>query len=95
MKASEMTNEELTECIESARLAPEKYVLKDDLICYIEAIRETAARLRNQGKIIKMAHVQTRIAAKLRTALKVSADCAWCEREYGNDSNNNNTKGNK
>ena len=25
---------------------------------------------------------------------EVAADCAWCEREYGNDSNNN-TKGNK
>ena len=24
---------------------------------------------------------------------EVAADCAWCEREYGNDSNN--TKGNK
>ena len=24
---------------------------------------------------------------------EVAADCAWCEREYGNDSNNN-TKGN-
>ena len=25
---------------------------------------------------------------------EVAADCAWCEREYGNDSNNN-TNGNK
>ena len=25
---------------------------------------------------------------------EVSADCAWCEREYGNDRNNN-TKGNQ
>lgn len=25
---------------------------------------------------------------------EIAADCAWCEREYGNDSNNN-TKGNK
>ena len=25
---------------------------------------------------------------------EVAADCAWCEREYGNDRNNN-TKGNK
>ena len=31
MKASEMTNEELAGCIESARLAPAKYVRKDDL----------------------------------------------------------------
>ena len=26
---------------------------------------------------------------------EIAADCAWCEREYGNDSNNNNTKGNQ
>ena len=29
MKASEMTNEELAECIESARLAPAKYVREE------------------------------------------------------------------
>ncbi len=50
MKASEMTNEELAECIESARLAPAKYVRDDDLNFHSEAIREAAARLRNQGK---------------------------------------------
>ena len=26
---------------------------------------------------------------------EIAADCAWCEMEYGNDSNNNNTKGNQ
>ena len=51
MKASEMTNEELAECIESARLAPAKYVREDDLNFHSEAIREAAARLRNLGKI--------------------------------------------
>ena len=51
MKASEMTNEELAECIESARLAPAKYVLDDDLNFHSEAIREAAARLRNLGEI--------------------------------------------
>ena len=48
MKASEMTNEELAECIESARLAPAKYVREDDLNFHREAIREAAARLRQQ-----------------------------------------------
>ena len=48
MKASEMTNEELAECIESARLAPAKYILEDDLNFHCEAIREAAARLRQQ-----------------------------------------------
>lgn len=48
MKASEMTNEELAGCIESARLAPAKYVRKDDLNFHGEAIREAAARLRRQ-----------------------------------------------
>ena len=51
MKASEMTNEELAECIESARLAPAKYVQEDDLNFHREAICEAAARLRNLGKI--------------------------------------------
>ena len=51
MKASEMTNEELAECIESARLAPAKYVREDDLNFHREAIREAAARLRNLGEI--------------------------------------------
>lgn len=49
MKASEMTNEMLAECIESARLAPAKYVREDDLNFHREAIREAAARLRQQG----------------------------------------------
>ena len=48
MNASEMTNEELAECIESARLAPAKYVREDDLNFHREAIREAAARLRQQ-----------------------------------------------
>ena len=74
MKASEMTNEELAACIASARLAPAKYVREDDLNFHSEAIREAAARLRNQGNIIKMVHVQTRIAAKLYRRLKVSED---------------------
>ena len=51
MKASEMTNEELAACIESARLAPAKYVREDDLNFHSEAIREAAARLRNLGEI--------------------------------------------
>ena len=51
MKASEMANEELAECIESARLAPAKYVREDELNFHREAIREAAARLRNLGKI--------------------------------------------
>ena len=46
MKASEMANEELAECIESARLAPAKYVREDGLNFHREAIREAAARLR-------------------------------------------------
>ena len=51
MKASEMANEELAECIESARLAPAKYVREDELNFHREAIREAAARLRNLGEI--------------------------------------------
>ena len=51
MKISEMTNEELAECIESAQLAPAKYVRKDDLNFHSEAIHEAAARLRNLGEI--------------------------------------------
>ena len=51
MKASEMANEELAECIESARLAPAKYVREDGLNYHREAIREAAARLRNLGEI--------------------------------------------
>mgnify|MGYP001774240870 CR=1 FL=1 len=51
MKINEMTNEELAECIESARLAPAKYVRKDDLNFHSEAIHEAAARLRNLGEI--------------------------------------------
>ena len=51
MNASEMTNEELAECIESARIAPAKYVREDDLNFHSEAIREAAARLRNLGEI--------------------------------------------
>ena len=51
MKASEMANEELAECIESARLAPAKYVREDGLNFHREAIREAAARLRNLGEI--------------------------------------------
>ena len=50
MKASEMANEELAECIESARLAPAKYVREDELNFHREAIREAAARLRNLGE---------------------------------------------
>ena len=46
MKASEMTNEELAECIESACLAPAKYVREDKLNFHREAIREAAERLR-------------------------------------------------
>ena len=46
MKASEMANEELAECIESARLAPAKYVREDGLNFHREAIREAAARVR-------------------------------------------------
>lgn len=45
---SKMTNEMLAECIESARLAPAKYVREDDLNLHREAIREAAARLRRQ-----------------------------------------------
>lgn len=48
MNASEMTNEELAACIASARLAPAKYVRKDDLNFHREAILEAAARLRRQ-----------------------------------------------
>ena len=51
MKASEMTNEELAECIESARIAPAKCVREGDLNFHSEAIREAAARLRNLGEI--------------------------------------------
>ena len=50
-KPSEMTNDELAECIESARLAPAKYVREDELNFHREAIREAAARLRNLGEI--------------------------------------------
>lgn len=48
MKASEMTNEMLAECIESARLAPAKYVRNDNLNFHREAILEAASRLRRQ-----------------------------------------------
>ena len=76
MKASEMTNEELAECIESARLAPAKYVREDDLDFHREAIREAAARLRNLGEFGEaVGHESTREkssqagnAAKLREA---------------------------
>ena len=78
MKASEMTNEELAECIESARLAPAKYVREDDLNFHSEAIREAAARLRNLGKIGEEVGLEatreksSRVgnAAKMRNALK-------------------------
>ena len=77
MKASEMANEELAECIESARLAPAKYVREDELNFHREAIREAAARLRNLGKIgeevgleaTREKSSQVGNAAKMREAL--------------------------
>ena len=85
MKASEMANEELAECIESARLAPAKYVREDDLNFHSEAIREAAARLRNLGKIGEAVgreatrEKSSRVgnAAKMREAL-VKAKKAIC-----------------
>lgn len=87
MKASEMTYEELANECESVAASMEKYGGKG---CGTK-LREAAARLRNQGKIIKMAHVQTRIAAKLRRRLKVSEEalvklqmiCRQTEYVYG------------
>lgn len=70
MKASEMTDEELANECESVAASMEKYGGKG---CGTK-LREAAARLLNQGKIIKMAHVQTRIAAKLHRRLKVAED---------------------
>ena len=83
MKASEMTNEELAECIESARLAPAKYVRDDDLNFHGEAIREAAERLRRQD--ITIAAQKAKGAAEgyahgceevadLRRRLKVAED---------------------
>ena len=77
MKASEMANEELAECIESARLAPAKYVREDELNFHREAIREAAARLRNLGEIgeevgleaIREKSSRVGNAAKMREAL--------------------------
>ena len=85
MKASEMANEELAECIESARLAPAKYVRGDELNFHREAIREAAARLRNLGEIgeevgleaIREKSSQIGNAAKMREAL-VKAKKAIC-----------------
>ena len=78
MKASEMANEELAECIESARLAPAKYVREDELNFHREAIREAAARLRNLGEIGEEVGLEatreksSRVgnAAKMRDALR-------------------------
>ena len=68
MKASEMTNEELAAQIED-------YNTIDGCSCSkCEYMREAAARLRKQGEIIKMAHVETRIANNLLRRLKVAED---------------------
>ena len=83
MKASEMANEELAECIESARLAPAKYVREDELNFYREAIREAAARLRNLGEIGEEVGLEatreksSRVgnAAKMREALETISKC--------------------
>lgn len=64
MKISEMTNDELADYIVN--------VIGGGI--FKEYYAEAAARLRNQGKIIKMAHVETRIAAGLRRRLKVAED---------------------
>lgn len=68
MKASKMTNEELAAQIED-------YNTIDGCSCSkCEYMREAAARLRKQGEIIKMAHVETRIADNLLRRLNVAED---------------------
>lgn len=72
MKASEMTNERIAEELVSTITH-----LSDAALACTDAddiLREAAARLRKQGEIIKMAHVETRIATQLRRRLKVAED---------------------
>lgn len=66
MKLSEMTNEQIADKIEQTYCASSSE--------FGLTMREAAARLRKQGEIIKMAHVETRIAAGLRRRLKVAED---------------------
>ena len=90
MKASEMANEELAECIESARLAPAKYVREDELNFHREAIREAAARLRNLGEIGEEVGLEatreksSRVgnAAKMREALVKAKKAIYHHAKY-------------
>ena len=85
MNASEMTNEELAECIESARLAPAKYVREDDLDFHGEAIREAAARLRNLGEFGEaVGHESTREkSSRVGNSAKLREACEALVSEIG------------